>query len=145
MNIRNIIIALRGCIILFLAIAAFGCSTEPLQTGPILLNFNYKNTQPAADSLYPVYPNPFNRAGGDTSLFLQFTVTDTSAVDLIVQNALGDAVVLFSDSLLVPGDYNGYWNPLASDGTSLMSGIYFVTLQAGDFINSRLVYIEENE
>ena len=66
---------------LFLLIGVSGCSTEPLQTGSILRNFSYKNTQPTSDSLYPVYPNPFNRATGDTSLFLQFAVSDTSAVN----------------------------------------------------------------
>jgi len=131
--------------ILSMITAFLGCSTEPVQTGSIHLNFVFKNTQPSGDSLYPVYPNPFSRATGDTSLFLQFALRDTSRVNLVVQNALGDAVALFSDSLLVPGAYNGHWNPVKADGTSLLSGIYYVTLHAGDFINSRLVFIEENK
>jgi hypothetical protein len=130
---------------LFFLIFVCGCSTEPPQMGAILVNFTYKNTQPSADSLYPVYPNPFNRATGDTSIFLQFAVSDSGAVNLVIQNALGDEIVLFSDSALSPGFYSGYWNPLTSGGSSLISGIYFVTLNDGDFINSRLVYIEENE
>jgi len=100
-TMRRFISILRiTCVLLLVAFAA-GCSTEPLQTGPIRLNFAYKNTQPATDSLYPVYPNPFNRVTGDTSLFLEFAVRDTTSVNLVVQNALGDAVVLFSDSLLM--------------------------------------------
>jgi len=136
---------LKRGIIFFFIIAVCGCATEPPQTGAISLNFIYKNTQPSADSLYPVYPNPFNRGIGDTSLFLQFAVSDSGAANLVIQNALGDEIVLFSDSALAPGLYSGYWNPLTSGGAALLSGIYFVTLNTGNFINSRLVYIEENE
>ncbi len=134
--------------ILYIAIlfVLAGCSTEPVpQSSSIKLHFGYKYMQPAHDSLYPIYPNPFSRASGDTTFTIRFALKDTITTTVIVQNVLGDAVASFSDSLLLPGFYTGSWNPFASDGTPLNSGFYFVTLRAGDFINSRLVFIQENE
>jgi len=130
--------------ILVLVIIA-GCATEPTQSGSIRLNFSFKRSAPSSDSLYPIYPNPFSRASGDTSLVLQFALRDSGSVALLVQNALGDAVASFSDLVLAPGLYSGSWNPLASDGTPVMTGIYFVTLHTNSFINSSLVNIQDNE
>jgi hypothetical protein len=130
-----------------LLFAVMGCSTEPAQTGSIRLQFSVKLAPEGVlkDSLFPVSPNPFNRVGGDTALLIQFTLQDTSAANLLIQNALGDPIANFYDTLLPPGTYSGWWDPFASDGTPLMSGIYFVTIQDGGFINSRLVNLQENE
>jgi hypothetical protein len=132
-------------ITLFLAIA--GCSTQPAQTGSVRLQFTPKTAPPGVlnDSLFPISPNPFNRVGGDTSLLIKFTLRDTGTANLVIQNALGDPIADYYDTLLPPGTYAGWWSPFATDGTPLMSGIYFVTLQNGGFINSRLVNLQENE
>jgi hypothetical protein len=131
-------------VILFLSI--MGCSTEPVQTGAIALEFSYKQLRLTADSLYPVFPNPFTLASGDTGLCIQFAVADsTDAAELLVQNALGDPIAEFSDSALSPGIYTGWWNPISANGSALVSGIYFVTLQNGAFIYSRLVDLQEND
>ncbi len=124
------------------------CSTEPAPTGSIRLEFpNPKLSPPKVlkDSLFPVSPNPFNRVEGDTSLLIAFTLADTTEANLLVQNALGDPVANYYDTLLPPGLYTTSWKPYASDGTALMSGIYFVTLQSGSYIDSRLVNLQENE
>ncbi len=109
------------------------------------MNFAFKGGQPASDSLYPVFPNPFNRVAGDTSIGIQFALRDSGSTQLVIQNALGDQVEIFSDSTLRSGYYNGGWNPLASDGTRLVNGLYFITLRNGDFIYSRLVDVQENQ
>ncbi len=138
---------MRRIILLLVLIATMGCSTEPAQTGSIKLLFHSKQAPQGAlnDSLFPVAPNPFNRVAGDTSLLIEFTLRDTSAANLLIQNALGAPIAEYYDTLLPPGTYSGWWSPFASDGTPLMSGIYFVTLQNGGFINSRLVNLQENE
>ena len=97
------------------------------------------------DSLYPIFPNPYNRVAGDTALTIHFSLQDTGSAQVVIQNALGDQVEIFSDSVLPSGYYTGSWNPLASDGTHLLSGLYFVTLRNGNFIYSRLVDIQENQ
>lgn len=109
------------------------------------LNFAYKGGTVAADTLYPIYPNPFNRVAGDTTLLIRFALADSGSSQVVIQNALGDQVEIFSDSLLAPGYYSGSWNPLAMDGSRLLDGLYFITLRNGDFIFSRLVDIQENQ
>jgi len=124
------------------------CTTDTVQpTGSIRMSFQWrgKGASAAKDSLFPVYPNPFNRGAGDTSLGIQFAMKDSGAATVLIQNFLGDAVAGFSDSSLAPGNYLGFWNPRASDGALLASGLYFVTLHVGEFVTSRLVNIEENE
>ncbi|HEY3876518.1 MAG TPA: hypothetical protein VGM92_13665 [Candidatus Kapabacteria bacterium] len=122
-----------------------GCSTDAVQTGSIRLNFSLKSSQPTSDSLYPVYPNPFNRVIGDTAILIQFAIRDTGTANVLVQNAFGDLIANYYDSVVPAGIYLGTWYPEASDGSRLSNGIYYVTLQNGAFIDSRLVNIQENE
>gem|GEM_PF-2432340 len=136
---------LRGIVIAILFSSTMGCSAPTAPTNSLRLNFAIKQGQPANDSLYPVYPNPFNRVAGDTSVAIAFALRDSGSAQLVIQNALGDQVNIFSDSMLPAGYYNGWWNPLAPDGTRLRNGIYFITLRNGDFIFSRLVDVQENQ
>jgi hypothetical protein len=135
---------MRSLFVTLLLIAVLGCSTQPAPSNSIRLEFAFK-AQPANDSLFPIFPNPFNRVSGDTAVSIEFAIHDTSAAVLLIQNALGNPVAEFSDSLLPAGTYSGWWDPRATDGTTLMSGIYFVTLQNRGFINSRLINLQENE
>ena len=129
-----------------LVLLLFGCTNDSVTpSASIRLNFAYKSAQPAGDSLYPIFPNPFSRASGDTNFTIRFALNDTGAVALLVQNVLGDEIAGYADSLLPAGIYSGQWNPIASDGTPLNSGLYFITLHAGNYINSRLVNIQNNE
>ena len=138
---------LRRLILLTIFFGLFGCSsTSAPPEGSIRLAFpSPKRIKPANDSLYPIFPNPFNRAGGDTSLVIQFDLRDSGTAILLFQNALGDEIAGYSDTTLAPGHYSGSWNPFASDGTPLNAGLYFVTLRTKNYIDSRLVNIEENE
>ena len=131
---------------LFLLAFVYSCtnSSEP-PSASIRLNFFYKAGSPLGDSLYPIFPNPFNRATGDTGVFIRFALNDSGVVALLIQNVLGDEIAGYADSLLPAGIYSGQWNPIASDGTPLIPGLYFVTLHAGNYINSRLVNIENND
>jgi hypothetical protein len=105
----------------------------------------------SSDSLYPLFPNPFSRAGGDTSITVQFSLKDTSSAIVLIQNAIGDEIARFRDSTLPSGSYVGSWLPLQSDGSSLNSGFYFITLRVNDtiahtsYINSRLLNILNND
>ncbi|HZK76069.1 MAG TPA: hypothetical protein VFD13_04100 [Candidatus Kapabacteria bacterium] len=136
---------LRSVLIAALFLSVGGCSTATAPMNSIRLNFAFKAAQPANDSLYPVFPNPFNRVAGDTSLGIQFALRDSGSAQIVIQNVLGDQIDIFSDSTLRSGYYTGWWNPLASDGTRLINGLYFITLRNGDFIFSRLVDVQENQ
>jgi hypothetical protein len=97
-----------------------------------------------ADSLYPLFPNPFNRAAGDTAITIQFTIADTSRAIVLIQNPIGEEVVRFEDDTLSPGQYRAGWQPLSSEREPLNSGIYFVTFRTDQYIVSRMFNIQTN-
>jgi hypothetical protein len=132
-----------SAVILAMFVMVMGCATEPptsnghliVQPKPIKSLFSVQANNPSSDSLYTIYPNPFSRATGDSVEFLQFAIADSSQVIVLIQNPLGDQVAMFEDSTLYAGTYSGKWNPVASDGSGLNPGIYFVTLHVTDTVN----------
>ena len=72
-------------------------------------------------------PNPFNPSTGIT-----FALPDAGNVKLVVFNTLGRQVATLSDGWKAAG-----WYTAAFDGSQLSSGIYFYTLQAGDFVQTK--------
>jgi len=114
-------------------------------------NFLIESSNTYPDSLAPIYPNPFNRNTGDSSVALFFSIKDTGEVKIIIQNPIGDSVVIYQDSILLPGTYTGHWDPIATDGTRLRAGLYFITMRAApndpnrNYIDSRLLDIQSNE
>jgi hypothetical protein len=73
------------------------------------------------------YPNPFN-----PSTNIQFAIPQSSFVTLEVFNALGEKIDVLVSEELNAGNYNYNWN-----ASSLTSGIYFYTIQAGSFIETK--------
>ena len=79
---------------------------------------------PAAPSLWQNYPNPFN-----PSTTVGFTLPHEAIVTVTVYDVLGQAVkVLVRSEKLSPGAHK-----LDFSASDLSSGIYFYTLTAGDF------------
>lgn len=101
------------------------------------------------DSLANPFPNPYNHSNGDNKIHIGFTLTDTGNVKLIIQNAIGDSVVVFQDTSLKSGMYSAEWEPLSVNRTPLRAGLYFITLRAApnerNYIQSHLLYIENND
>lgn len=152
MRIGNILGLLSLC-------AIFGCtgSTLPDDTIPITQT-DYQNIRDRfqieagsnfPDSLGNPYPNPYNHSNGDTKIHIRFTLADTGNVKLIIQNPIGDSVVVFQDTSLKSGSYSAEWVPLSVDRTPLRAGLYFITLRAApnarNYIESHLLYIENND
>ena len=101
------------------------------------------------DSLANPFPNPYNHSNGYNSIHIGFTIADTGNVKLIIQNAIGDSVVVFQDTSLKSGSYSAEWEPLSVNRTPLRAGLYFITLRAApnerNYIQSHLLYIENND
>lgn len=145
----------------YLSLLVTGCSEPETSGGNIHIteasrfliskSFHIESSGSYPDSLAPIYPNPFNRNIGDISDTIYFTLKDTADVKIIIQNPIGDSVAIFKDSLLPPGSFTGAWEPLASDGSRLRAGLYFITIRVApndpdrNYINSRLLQIESNE
>src|SRR5438874_5766742 len=48
-----------------------------------------------SDSLLPLFPNPFNHNTGDSSVTINFSLRDSAETKVIIQNPVGDSVVIF--------------------------------------------------
>jgi hypothetical protein len=77
---------------------------------------------PAAFTLSPAFPNPFNAATE-----IKFELPQTEKVSLIVYNLTGQAVATLVDHVLQAGRHARVF-----DGTNLSSGLYFYRLQVAD-------------
>jgi len=80
-------------------------------------------TIPVDFSLGQNYPNPFNP--GTT---IEFDLTSAEHVTLSVYNMLGQKIAVLVDERLTPGTYKASF-----DASSLTTGVYFYTLNAGSF------------
>jgi len=75
--------------------------------------------------LYQNYPNPFN-----PGTKIEFEVPEFSNVKLIIWNSLGQRVREIYSGAVDPNRYSVYWDGKDENGTSVASGIYFVTMYA---------------
>ena len=75
------------------------------------------------------YPNPFSKGeGNNPSTVINFSIPRTANVLINVYNILGQKVTTLVNKRLGPGNYKTKFN-----GKNLSSGIYFYTMQSGDF------------
>jgi photosystem II stability/assembly factor-like uncharacterized protein len=73
------------------------------------------------------YPNPFN-----PSTRINFDISKTSSVKLIVYDILGREVAILVNEKLKPGSYEYEW-----DGSEFASGVYFYRLITDEFTETR--------
>ncbi len=85
--------------------------------------------------LYQNYPNPFNPTTNITYVIARSEATQQSAalqVQLKVYDALGREVATLVNAKQTPGKYS-----VQFDATELPSGIYYYTLRAGNFVQTK--------
>jgi len=82
---------------------------------------------PESYSLAPAYPNPFN-----PTTSINFTLPQSSEVKLELYNVNGQLVNTLIDTSLDAGYYSVAW-----DGSNHSSGIYFVSIVSGEFIDTQ--------
>jgi hypothetical protein len=63
---------------------------------------------------------------------ISYSVPRRSLVDIEVYDALGSKVATLVDSEKSPGRYSIEFN-----GSELASGVYFITMRAGSYMNTR--------
>lgn len=79
------------------------------------------------------YPNPFN-----PETKISFEIPEENLISLNIYNSLGELVATLINSRLNSGKYSYDWN-----AASYPSGVYFYTLQSGDFrITSKMVLLK---
>jgi hypothetical protein len=82
---------------------------------------------PSEFALRQNYPNPFN-----PSTVVSYQLPVASKVRLIVYDLLGREVAKLLDEVKEPGTYSVTW-----DAAGLASGVYFYSLQAASFVQTR--------
>jgi subtilisin-like proprotein convertase family protein len=95
-------------------------------TNPVGIQ-NTSNKIPKEITLSQNYPNPFNPTTN-----IKFDIPKSSYVKLTIYDALGREVETLVNEELKAGTYHADWS--ASNYTS---GVYFYTLSAGDFVESK--------
>ncbi len=104
---------------------------EVLNVGKGAINptgINNTNSEiPSEYSLSQNYPNPFN-----PSTNIYFSIPEESFISLKVYDMLGREKAMLINQQMLPGNYTIDWN---ASGAS--SGIYFYTLSAGEFHETR--------
>ena len=73
------------------------------------------------------YPNPFNPTTN-----IEFSIPQSSDVELIIYNQLGQTVATLVNERLSAGNYSVDWN-----AEGFPSGVYFYRITAGDFTQTR--------
>ncbi|NOS86379.1 MAG: T9SS type A sorting domain-containing protein, partial [Ignavibacteria bacterium] len=92
------------------------------------VGINNNNTGIPSDySLSQNYPNPFNPVTN-----IKFSIPAASEVKLAVYDMLGREVSLLANSRFDAGSYT-----IDYDASNLTSGIYFYTISAGSFIETK--------
>ncbi len=86
---------------------------------------------PKTFRLYQNYPNPFNPITE-----IHYQLPEASHVELAVYDILGRKAGVLVDEIMEEGYWSVKW-----DGSDFASGIYFVRMEAGDFIEARRIVL----
>lgn len=97
----------------------------------ILLETERWQTLPADFTLLRTYPNPFN-----PSTTIEFTAPQSGLVTLTVYDLIGREVVTILNRRMDAGRHLIQW-----DASHVSSGVYFVTMESGDFRQVRKVTV----
>ena len=82
-------------------------------------------------ALYQNYPNPFN-----PTTIIEFALRSSGFVTLKIYNILGEEVATLVSKKLTAGRYKYEW-----DASSVASGVYLYTIQAGNYIEAKKMVI----
>jgi hypothetical protein len=83
-------------------------------------------------ALEPNYPNPFNPATA-----IPFQVARQGRVKLRIFDLRGRVVRTLEDGMFNPGYFESKWDGRDGNGEPAASGVYVISIQAGDFIGQR--------
>lgn len=86
----------------------------------------------APHHLHQNYPNPFN-----PTTQVRYDVGADAHVKIAVYDVRGALVRTLVDAARTPGTYTASWDGRSDTGERVASGVYFCSMRAGDFVESR--------
>lgn len=86
-------------------------------------------TLPAQFELLQNYPNPFN-----AETLIRYSLYSPAAITIQVYNVSGQKIATLADCTQVSGKYSVKWDGQSDQGETVVTGMYFVRLQAGHFV-----------
>jgi 1,4-alpha-glucan branching enzyme len=130
------LIYLSGCINMNLHPGQFHIFTDkrlPTPEAGLIVGIEEPVAQiPLQYQLQQNYPNPFNPL-----TTISFEIPQREHVYLLIYNILGQRVKTLADKVYQPGRYRLIWDGTGESGEKLASGIYFLQLKAGEYIQNR--------
>ncbi|MBT6710337.1 MAG: T9SS type A sorting domain-containing protein [Candidatus Marinimicrobia bacterium] len=102
-----------------------GSGSETIGSGSYRLNYL---PMPDEFSLYQNYPNPFNPVTQ-----IKYDLPEASHVQLFIYDILGREVTALVNEVQEPGYRSITWHGTDAFGRNVGAGMYFYSIQAGDF------------
>lgn len=98
---------------------------------------------PEHNALLPAYPNPFN-----PETWIPYQLAKSSEVVVTIYSAYGTKVRTLSIGNQSAGLYMSrnraaYWDGRNENSETVASGVYFYTISAGDFTDTRKMYLKK--
>jgi predicted amidohydrolase YtcJ len=93
---------------------------------------NYLSSKPQDFQLFQNYPDPFN-----PSTIIRYKLPKMSNVQIKIYDALGKEVRSLINETQTAGTHNLMWDAVNNYGQRVSSGVYFYSIVAGDFIQTK--------
>ena len=98
----------------------------------LLTNVEENEKIPIEFLLYQNYPNPFN-----PTTTIKYSIPKLSFVTIKIYDVLGSEVATLVNEEKPAGTYEIEFNGHSDEGQNLTSGVYFYSLRAGSFVQTR--------
>ncbi|MBU2447125.1 MAG: ammonia-forming cytochrome c nitrite reductase subunit c552 [Bacteroidetes bacterium] len=99
------------------------------KSAAILTGVEFENNDvPQTFELSQNYPNPFN-----PSTEIKFSVAKSENIKIAIYDAVGRVVKVMVNEMLSPGNYKLTWNGENTNGSKVVSGIYFYRFESSSF------------
>ncbi len=117
--------------------------TDVLRQGIATLEYLIHQTIPTENALLPNYPNPFN-----PETWIPYDLAQDADVAIHIYNIKGESIRQLSLGFQTAGTYRtraraAHWDGNNETGEQVASGLYFYTLQAGQFKTTRQMVIRK--
>ena len=115
--------------------------SDVFRRGIAALEHLINRTVPTETVLLPNYPNPFN-----PETWIPYDLAKDANVDIYIYNLNGESIRQLFLGLQAAGTYRtqsraAYWDGRNAGGEPVASGVYFYTLQAGQFKTTRQMVV----